>query len=142
MQVPLTNVPSVLDLYAFNIVSSGGSTLSEGYEILSQDRTNKGRLYEGDVKTITLIDEYAKQLSNSTNECRKGKCTWKGRIVVPQNKPLNLCNIEYHGSHDPEHIRTKPLRMANSIRKTITNRAINVTPSILATGYRAKFLFK
>ncbi|RIB13747.1 hypothetical protein C2G38_2040712 [Gigaspora rosea] len=29
MQVPLTNVPSVLDLYAFDVVSSGGSTFSE-----------------------------------------------------------------------------------------------------------------
>ncbi|CAG8544458.1 1779_t:CDS:2 [Gigaspora rosea] len=117
MQVPLTNIPSVLDLYAFDVVSSGGSTLSEGYEILPQDRTNKGRLREGDVKTIILIDEYAKQLFNSTvayteylgcfiqNGCRKGKCTWKGRIVVPQDKPLNLYNIEYHRSHDPEHIR-------------------------------------
>ncbi|CAG8673951.1 9386_t:CDS:2, partial [Dentiscutata erythropus] len=37
MQVPLTNVPSVLDLYAFDVVSSGGSTLGEGYEILPQD---------------------------------------------------------------------------------------------------------
>ena len=44
MQVPLTNVPSVLDLYAFDVVSSGGSTLGEGYEILPQDRTNKGRV--------------------------------------------------------------------------------------------------
>ncbi|RIB00429.1 hypothetical protein C2G38_2234332 [Gigaspora rosea] len=117
MQVPLTNVSSVLDLYAFDMVSSGGSTLSEGYEILSQNRTNKSQLREGDIKTIILIDEYAKQLSNSMvayteylgfsiqNGCRKGKCTWKGCIVVPQDKPLNLCNIEYHGNHDPEHVQ-------------------------------------
>ncbi|CAG8736563.1 25751_t:CDS:2, partial [Racocetra persica] len=108
-QVPLTNVPSVLDLYTFDVVSSGGGALSEGYEILPQDRTNKGRLREGDIKTITLIGEHAKQLSNSMfayteylgcslrNGCRKGKCGWKGRIVVPRDKPLNLCNIEYHG---------------------------------------------
>ncbi|CAG8814748.1 17031_t:CDS:2, partial [Racocetra fulgida] len=102
-------------------------------------------LREGDIKAITLIDEHAKQLSNSMfayteylgcslrNGCRKGKCGWKGRIVVPRDKPLNLCNIEYHGSHDPEHVRKKPLRMTNSVRKTISNRATNVTPSILAT---------
>ncbi|CAG8461465.1 9879_t:CDS:10 [Dentiscutata heterogama] len=145
IQVPLTNVPSILDLYTFDVVSSGGGALNEGYEILPQDRTNKGRLREGDVKTITLVNEYANQLSNSTfayteylgcsmrNGCRKGKCDWKGRIVVPQDKPLNLCNIEYRGSHDPEHVRKKPLRMANSVRKTITKRATNVTPSIMAT---------
>ncbi|CAG8704589.1 2320_t:CDS:2, partial [Dentiscutata heterogama] len=65
MQVPLTNIPLVLDLYTFDVISSGGGALGEGYEILSQDRINKGRLCEGDVKTITLVVKHAKQLSNS-----------------------------------------------------------------------------
>ncbi|CAG8540246.1 13856_t:CDS:2, partial [Dentiscutata heterogama] len=66
MQVPLTNIPSVLDLYTFDVISSGGGTFGKRYEILSQDRTNKSRLYEGDVKTITLVNKHAKQLFNST----------------------------------------------------------------------------
>ncbi|CAG8455685.1 19517_t:CDS:2 [Dentiscutata erythropus] len=65
MQVPLTNIPLVLDLYTFDMVLSGGGTLGRGYEILSQDHTNKGWLREGDVKTITLVNESVKQLSNS-----------------------------------------------------------------------------
>ncbi|KAF0445529.1 hypothetical protein F8M41_003146 [Gigaspora margarita] len=63
----------------------------------------------------------------------QGKCNWKGHNVVPQNKPLNLCDIEYYRSHNPDHVRKKLLRMANSVRKTITNRAANVISSILAT---------
>ncbi|KAF0459944.1 hypothetical protein F8M41_000640 [Gigaspora margarita] len=119
MQVPFTDIPLVLDLCIFDIISSGGGTLSEGYEILSQDHTNKGQ-----------------------NGYHKGKCNWKGRIVVPQNKPLNLCNIEYHGNHNLEHVWTKPLRMASSVRKTITNRTTSVTPSILAAGYKENFYLK
>ncbi|RIB11513.1 hypothetical protein C2G38_2042613 [Gigaspora rosea] len=63
----------------------------------------------------------------------KTYCNWIGRIAVLQDKPLNLCNIEYHGNHDPDYLRTKPLQIANSVRKTITNRTASVTPSILAT---------
>ncbi|KAF0399869.1 hypothetical protein F8M41_009650 [Gigaspora margarita] len=66
IQVPLTKVPSVIDLYTFDIVLSRGGSLSEGYTILSQDCTNNGRLREEDIKSITLIDTDAKYLSNST----------------------------------------------------------------------------
>ena len=66
-QVPLTEVASVLDLYAFDIMSLGGSKLGEGYEILPEDCTHKGRVREGDVKAITLVDEDAKQRSRSKN---------------------------------------------------------------------------
>ncbi|CAG8799681.1 18092_t:CDS:2, partial [Gigaspora rosea] len=97
MQVPLTNIPSVLDLHTFDVISPGGGTLSKGM---------------GVAKTY---------------------CNWIGRIAVLQDKPLNLCNIEYHGNHDPDYLRTKPLQIANSVRKTITNRTASVTPSILAT---------
>ncbi|RIB07441.1 hypothetical protein C2G38_2214449 [Gigaspora rosea] len=105
MQVPLTDIPSILDLCTFDIISSGTGTLGGGYEILSQDRTNKGRLREGDIKTITLIDEHAKQLSNSI-----------------------FAYTEYLGCS----LRTKPLRMASSVKKTITNRTTSITPSMLA----------
>ncbi|RIB13245.1 hypothetical protein C2G38_2198395 [Gigaspora rosea] len=110
-------------LYTFDVISSGGGILSGSYKVLSQDRMNKGRLCEGDVKTITIVNEHARKLSNST-------------FVYTEYlgyKPLNLCDVEYHGSHDPDHVRKKLLRMANSVRKTITNRAANITPSILAT---------
>ncbi|KAF0531641.1 hypothetical protein F8M41_011838 [Gigaspora margarita] len=43
VQAPLTEVPSVLSLYPFDIISPGGSILSIGYEILAEDRTHKGR---------------------------------------------------------------------------------------------------
>ncbi|RIA99912.1 hypothetical protein C2G38_2236622 [Gigaspora rosea] len=43
IQVPLTEVPSVIDLYTFDTVSSGGGSLSEGYTILSQNCTNNGQ---------------------------------------------------------------------------------------------------
>ncbi|CAG8692100.1 8440_t:CDS:2 [Gigaspora rosea] len=66
IQVPLTEVPSVIDLYTFDTVSSGGGSLSEGYTILSQNCTNNGQLREGDIKSITLIDKDTKYLSNST----------------------------------------------------------------------------
>ncbi|CAG8712744.1 23807_t:CDS:2, partial [Gigaspora rosea] len=86
IQVPLTETPSVLDLYTFDTISPGG-----------------------------------------------GECNWKGHISVPKDKPLNLCNIECHRNHDPEHVRKKTLRISNSVRKTIANRVANVTPSMLAT---------
>ncbi|CAG8645349.1 788_t:CDS:2, partial [Gigaspora rosea] len=54
---PLTEIPSVLDLYIFDITSPGGGKLCEGYEILA--------IREGDVKTITLVDENVVQLSDS-----------------------------------------------------------------------------
>ncbi|CAG8509683.1 13176_t:CDS:2, partial [Racocetra fulgida] len=47
-------------LYTFDITSPGGDKLCEGYKILSEDCIN-GR----DVKTITLVDEYEMQLSDS-----------------------------------------------------------------------------
>ncbi|CAG8706281.1 27726_t:CDS:2, partial [Dentiscutata erythropus] len=145
IQVPLTEVSLVIDLYIFDTVSSGGGSFSEGYTVLSQDCTNNGRLCEGDIKSITLIDENAKCLSNLTlayikylkysarNGCRKGKCNWKGCIAVFKDKPLNLCDIECCGNHDPEHVRTKPYRMAKVIKKEIASRSTNTTPSILAT---------
>ncbi|CAG8772110.1 7438_t:CDS:2, partial [Cetraspora pellucida] len=101
---------------------------------------------EGDIKTITLVNKDMKQLSDSTfayveylgcsarNGCNKSKCNWKGRISVLKDKPLNLCNIECYGNHDPEYIRKKPLRMSNSVRKTITNKVANITPSMLTTA--------
>ncbi|KAF0508129.1 hypothetical protein F8M41_018831 [Gigaspora margarita] len=67
------------------------------------------------------------------NGCKKGKCNWKGHISVLQDKPLNLCNLEYHGNHDLDHIQKKPLQMSNSVRKTITKRVANTTPSMLAS---------
>ncbi|CAG8646864.1 1218_t:CDS:2, partial [Dentiscutata heterogama] len=69
------------------------------------------------------------------NGCHKGKCNWKGHIVVLRDKLINLCNIECHGNHDPEHIRKKQYRIAKVIRKEITNRSTNVTPSTLATEF-------
>ncbi|RIB30955.1 hypothetical protein C2G38_2151045 [Gigaspora rosea] len=146
-QVPLTEVFSVLDLYPFDTISSGGGNLSEGYTILSQDCADRGRLCDRDVKSITLVDEDAAQVSisklayveylgcSTQNGCRKGKCNWKGRIAVFWDKPLNLYNIECHGSQDPEHVRKKPYRMAKVIRKEITSRSTNITPSILATEF-------
>ncbi|CAG8514287.1 17822_t:CDS:2 [Dentiscutata erythropus] len=146
IQVLFTEVLSVLDLYTFDVTSPGGSRLSEDYTILPNDCTNRSRVREGGIKTITLVDEHLKQLYNPTfayieylgcsarNGCHKDKCNWKGRISIPQDKPLNLCNIEYHGNHNPDHIWKKPYRMSSSIRKTIMNRVANTTPSILATG--------
>ncbi|CAG8801700.1 13164_t:CDS:1, partial [Racocetra persica] len=43
MQVLLTKIPSVLDLYIFDIILSGVSSLSEGYTILAKDCTNKSQ---------------------------------------------------------------------------------------------------
>ncbi|RIB19798.1 hypothetical protein C2G38_2035773 [Gigaspora rosea] len=43
IQVPLTKVPSVLDLYTFDTISSGGSRLGEGYKILPENCTNRCR---------------------------------------------------------------------------------------------------
>ncbi|CAG8792266.1 11732_t:CDS:2, partial [Gigaspora rosea] len=37
--------------------------------------------------------------------------------------------------HDPEHVRKKPYQMAKVIRKEITSRSTNVTPSILAIEF-------
>ncbi|CAG8444280.1 15873_t:CDS:2 [Gigaspora rosea] len=137
IQVSLPEVPSVLDLYSFDTISSGGGNLSEGYTILSQDCTNNGRLCDWDVKSITLIDEDAIQLSKSKLAYVEYlKCSIrKGRIVVLRDKPLNLCNIKCYGNHDPEHVRKKPYRMSKIIRKEITSRSTNVAPSILATEF-------
>ncbi|CAG8763644.1 12347_t:CDS:2, partial [Dentiscutata heterogama] len=124
MQVLLIEVLSVLDLYTFDMISPGGSRLSEGYTILPDDCTNRSQVHEGGVKTITLVDEYLKQLYNPTFAYIEylGCSARKGRISIPQDKPLNLYNIEYHGNHDPDHIRKKLYRMSSSIRKTIMNR--------------------
>lgn len=112
----------MLDLYSFDTISSGGGNLSEGYTILSQDCTDRGWLRDRDVKSITLVDEDTAQVSisklayveylgcSTRNGCRKGKCNWKGRIAVFWDKPLNLCNIECHGSHDPEHVRKNHIK--------------------------------
>ncbi|CAG8631869.1 958_t:CDS:2, partial [Dentiscutata heterogama] len=53
-------IPSVLNLYIFDTTSPRGSRLSEGYKILPENCTNKW-----DLKTITLVDEHAKQLYES-----------------------------------------------------------------------------
>ncbi|CAG8696157.1 15077_t:CDS:2, partial [Gigaspora rosea] len=101
IQVPLTEVPSVLNLYTFDITSPGGR-----------------KVRKGGIKKIMLVDEYLKQLYNPTfayieylgcsarNGCCKNKCDWKGQ--------KNTTNVEFS-------------------KKTITNRAANITPSILAT---------
>ncbi|CAG8798835.1 10481_t:CDS:2, partial [Dentiscutata erythropus] len=145
MQVPLIEIPSVLDLYTFDVVLSRGGKLSKGYKILPEDCTNRSWVRDGDMKTITLVDEHVKQLYDTTfayieylgcstrNSCKKGECNWKGRISVFQDKPLNLCNIECYSNYDSDNVRNKPLRILNLIRKTITNRVANVIPSILAT---------
>jgi len=65
MQVPLTEVPSVLDLYTFDTISVGGGKLGEGYEILSKDCMHKALVRQGNVKAITLVDENAKDYSRS-----------------------------------------------------------------------------
>ncbi|CAG8672888.1 1920_t:CDS:2, partial [Ambispora gerdemannii] len=129
------------------IAAKRGRKLGDGYKILPEDYTYKGRIREGDVKAITLVNESAKQCSRSKNayieyigystwnDCHKDKCNWKGRIMVPLNKPLNLCNIECSGDHDPDHIWQKPHRMTTSVRKTISSRATNTTPSIMATEF-------
>jgi len=44
MQVALQDVPSVLDLYPFDVVAPGGVHLAEGYGILAQDLSSKGRV--------------------------------------------------------------------------------------------------
>ncbi|RIB27570.1 hypothetical protein C2G38_2160189 [Gigaspora rosea] len=106
MQVPLTKVPSVLDLYTFDTISPGGSRLGDGYQILSENCTNRCRVCEGDVKTITLVDEHAKQLYEST-----------------------FAYVEYLGCS----ARKNTVRMSSSIRKMITSRMTSITPSILAT---------
>ncbi|CAG8535590.1 9327_t:CDS:2 [Dentiscutata erythropus] len=139
IQVLLTETPSVLDLYTFDIISPRGGRISKDYKILPEDCINRSQLREGDVKTITLIDEHANQLSHSIFayveylgcSARNG---WKGRISVPKDKPLNLCNIECYGNHNSKHVQKKTLRMSNSVRKTIANRVANVTPSMLATA--------
>jgi hypothetical protein len=61
-------------------------------------------------------------------------CNWRGRIIVLRDKPLNLCDIECHSDHDPDHVRQKPHRMTESVRRTISSRATNATPSMMATG--------
>ncbi|CAG8791060.1 20813_t:CDS:1, partial [Gigaspora rosea] len=43
MQVPLTEVLSVLDLYTFDTISPGGSRLSDSYKILPEKCTNRCR---------------------------------------------------------------------------------------------------
>ncbi|CAG8780269.1 36437_t:CDS:1, partial [Racocetra persica] len=43
IQVPLTEVSSVLDLYTLDTISPGGSRLGEDYEILPENCTNKCR---------------------------------------------------------------------------------------------------
>ncbi|RIB09831.1 hypothetical protein C2G38_2207728 [Gigaspora rosea] len=52
IQVSLTEVPFVLDLYSFDTISSGGGNLSKGYTILFQDCTNNGRLRDEDHQQI------------------------------------------------------------------------------------------
>ncbi|CAG8505766.1 3692_t:CDS:2 [Racocetra persica] len=59
----LTEVPSVLDLYTFNMTSPRGNKLSKSYQILPKDCRNRNQVREGNVKTIILVDEHAKQLS-------------------------------------------------------------------------------
>ncbi|CAG8756852.1 4312_t:CDS:1, partial [Dentiscutata erythropus] len=41
IQVPLTEVPLVLDLYTFDTILPGGSRLGEGYKILSENCANR-----------------------------------------------------------------------------------------------------
>ncbi|KAG9302663.1 hypothetical protein G9A89_007367 [Geosiphon pyriformis] len=65
IQVPLIEVPSVLDLYMFDTVSLGGGSLCNGYKILDHDCIHKKRVREGDVKAITLVNEDANKNSNS-----------------------------------------------------------------------------
>ncbi|KAG9285737.1 hypothetical protein G9A89_003416 [Geosiphon pyriformis] len=65
IQVPLIQVPSVLDLYMFDTVSLGGGSLSNGYKILDHDCMHKKWVREGDVKAITLVNEDANKNSNS-----------------------------------------------------------------------------
>ena len=67
MQIPLTQVASVLELYTFDIMSLGGGKLGDGYEILPEDCTHKGRVREGDVKAITFVNESTKQCSHLKN---------------------------------------------------------------------------
>ncbi|RIB22619.1 hypothetical protein C2G38_2173562 [Gigaspora rosea] len=62
IQVPLTEVPSVIDLYTFDTVLSGGGSLSEDRFLLFLNVM----LCEGNIKSITLIDKDTKYLSNST----------------------------------------------------------------------------
>ncbi|CAG8791059.1 7724_t:CDS:2, partial [Gigaspora rosea] len=140
IKVPLIEVPSVIDLYTFDTVSSGGGSLSKGYTILSQDCTNNGRLREENIKSITLIDKDSKYLSNSILayveylKCSaRGKCNWKGHIAVFKDKLLNLCDIECRGNHDPDHVRKKPYQIAKVIRKEIASRSTNTMLSMLAT---------
>ncbi|RIB01586.1 hypothetical protein C2G38_2230372 [Gigaspora rosea] len=97
---------------------------------------------KGDVKTITLVDEYAKELFKSKFAYIEylGCSTW-GHILVLQDKPLNLCNLEYHENHDLDYIRKKPLQISNSVRKTITKRVANTTPSMLASNFNLIILF-
>ncbi|KAG9304584.1 hypothetical protein G9A89_020148 [Geosiphon pyriformis] len=54
IQVPLIQVPSVLDLYMSDTVSLGGGSLM-----------HKKWVREGDVKAITLVNEDANKNSNS-----------------------------------------------------------------------------
>ncbi|KAG9302424.1 hypothetical protein G9A89_011474 [Geosiphon pyriformis] len=55
IQVPLIEVPSVLDLYMFDTVSLGGGSLSNGYKILDHDCMHKKRVCEGDYNCKTKI---------------------------------------------------------------------------------------
>ncbi len=67
MQVVLTEVPSVLDLYLFDVMSPGGGNLSKGYEILAQDSTHKGR-----VRHYVCLENYTYGFSDSLiNRCMK-----------------------------------------------------------------------
>ncbi|CAG8742868.1 3744_t:CDS:2, partial [Gigaspora rosea] len=115
----------------------------EGYKILPEDCRNRSWMCKGDVKTITLVDEYAKELFKSKFAYIEylGCSTWKGHILVLQDKPLNLCNLEYHENHDLDYIRKKPLQISNSVRKTITKRVANTTPSMLASNFNLIILF-
>ncbi|RIB15404.1 hypothetical protein C2G38_2192440 [Gigaspora rosea] len=134
IQVPLTEIPSVLNLYIFDTILSGGGRLGEGGFLLFPIKVR-----EEDVKKLyfkKLVGEYlsvesyvGEVIVSEIIRTRRihgmlcsGKCDWKGHISVLQDKSLNLCNIECHGYHDPDHIRKKPLCISNSIRKTITNR--------------------
>ncbi|CAG8696051.1 22511_t:CDS:2, partial [Gigaspora rosea] len=138
-QVLLTEVPSVLSLYPFDIISPGGGILSKGYEILAEDRTHKGRLREGDVKTITLVDEHAMLCSYSNlayveylgcstrNGCRLDKCNWKGKNHFEWHRQPER-QFQSRTNATPSSIMTELINSAKVLSKTSNTSTNQVQP--------------
>ncbi|CAG8645144.1 8726_t:CDS:10, partial [Ambispora gerdemannii] len=79
---------------------------------------------QGKKYSLTVITAKHSMHTRGGNLSKDYEILPKDCIHKSQDKLLNLCNIECHGDHDPDHIQQKPHRMATSVRKTILSKAI------------------